>query len=86
MGKMIVLILVIRHIIGTAYYLLAIWEMKYGVEETWIHASGIDEKEYNIKYLESFYWALSTVLVNGSKGDTPAETVFTLIILFMAIC
>ena len=37
------------------------------------------------RYCESFYWALATFLLVGSKGDTIYETVFCITILLVTI-
>lgn len=38
--------------------------------------AGIYDSEWHIRYSESFYWALATIMLVGSKGETFLETIF----------
>ena len=85
--KMIGLIIILCHVVGTAYHLLAQIEIELEIENyTWLDVAGIRNSGWNIRYSESFYWALATFLLVGSKGETFYETVFCITVLLMTIC
>jgi len=85
MAKMYVLVIVISHWVGTIYHLTAQIETFYGYEDTWLHNLDIYHENPYKRYLESFYWAVATFLLIGSKGDTSIETIYCIIILFITI-
>jgi len=47
---------------------------------------GIENEEWYVRYAESFYWALATFLLVGSKGDSFYETLFAIAVLLVTIC
>ena len=83
---MIGLIIGLCHFFGTAYYILGDIELSYEVEGNWISELCIVEGAWYVKYFESFYWALATFLLVGSKGFTIYETIFVINVLLITIC
>ena len=55
------------------------------MENTWLHNLGKFDYDPLSRYIESFYWALGTFLLIGSKGDTFAEQFYCLFILLCTI-
>lgn len=56
-----------------------------GITDTWLHNINKFENGIADKYFESFYWAIATFLLVGSKGDTFAETIYCIITLVITI-
>ena len=83
---MIGLIIALCHVFGTLYYLLAKIEIELNVRGNWLEVLNLIEAEWYENYIESFYWALATFLLVGSKGDTSIETVFCICVLLVTIC
>jgi len=50
-----------------------------------LHKAGKFDASSRDRYIESFYWSLATFLLVGSKGDTPAETIYCIIILMITV-
>jgi len=57
----------------------------FGIEETWLHVNNIWDSPIYKRYTEGFYWAISTFLLVGSKGETFLETVYCIIMLVITI-
>jgi hypothetical protein len=46
---------------------------------------GKHDAEWFERYLEGFYWALATIMLIGSKGDTLIETAYCIVSLLSTI-
>lgn len=73
------------------YYFLAIMErevLDYGdnnwVDKLFIENSELDRTPFTL-YVESFYWALATIMLVGSKGTTYFETIFCICTLLCTV-
>lgn len=69
------------HIVGTLYHTLAVIEENLWDEtDNWMRVGNPEDplydKEWYIRYSESFYWSLATIMLVGSKGETFLETIF----------
>ena len=84
--KMTLLIFVLCHWTSSIYHFLAQVENElFGIEETWLHVHNIWDSPIYKRYTEGFYWAISTFLLVGSKGETFLETVYCIIMLVITI-
>ena len=57
-----------------------------GIKGNWLEILNLEEEEWWVRYTESFYWALATFLLVGSKGETFYETVYCICVLLVTIC
>ncbi|KRX10867.1 Cyclic nucleotide-binding protein [Pseudocohnilembus persalinus] len=86
LSKLLCNSILICHVVGTLYFFLAVLEIKYDQEEqAWIKVYDIENASTFKQYSESFYWALATVSLIGSKGETTAETVYCIFVLSCTI-
>lgn len=75
------------HIVGCLYYSLAYVEIEYlGMEEeNWVTLGGFDNADPFKLYTESYYWALATVALIGTKGTTLLETIYCIFTLLWTV-
>jgi len=55
-------------------------------QPTWLHNMNKFDSDWQVRYVESFYWSIATFLLVGSKGDSFPETVFCIFILLITVC
>ena len=46
----------------------------------------LTDETWYVRYIESFYWALATFLLIGSKGYTFYESFYCVIVLLVSLC
>ncbi|KRW99582.1 Cyclic nucleotide-binding protein [Pseudocohnilembus persalinus] len=84
--KLILQTVITCHIVGTLYHTLAIVEKNLlDLDDNWLDTQGIYDEEWHIRYMESFYWAIATIMLIGTKGQTFLETIFCCITLLITV-
>ncbi|KRW99724.1 Cyclic nucleotide-binding protein [Pseudocohnilembus persalinus] len=84
--KLMCTALALCHFVGTAYYFLAFCESYYlDYTDTWVDVIDFWDKPPHVKYIESYYWALATMTLIGTKGSTVIETTFCICVLTCTI-
>ena len=78
------LIIILCHWTGNIYNFIANLENMYG-SSSWLHVVNKFDSEWQVRYIEGFYWGIATFLLVGSKGDTFVETVFCIVVLLITI-
>lgn len=48
----------------------------FDIDNNWLSVKEIFDSDWHIRYIQSFYWALATIMLVGSSGETFAETIF----------
>ncbi|KRX08143.1 Cyclic nucleotide-binding protein [Pseudocohnilembus persalinus] len=78
--------LMLCHIVGSLYFFLAVIEQEqFDSENTWVQELNLESSPVRHQYIESYYWALATMTLIGTKGSTEIETAFCIIMLSWTI-
>lgn len=46
---------------------------------------GVYDEHWSLRYAESFYWSLATIMLVGSKGETLLEIIFCCLTLLTTV-
>jgi hypothetical protein len=57
----------------------------WNIEDNWLKIEGILEKTWYESYMISFYWALATMMLIGTRGYNFYETSFTTITVLLTV-
>ncbi|KAL4473721.1 hypothetical protein ABPG74_022585 [Tetrahymena malaccensis] len=83
--KLVFLIAVVCHVFSLFWYGLAIMEINYGRNDTWLNAKHLVDESTWVKYVYSFYFLSVTMITVGYGDITPQnyiEAIFTILIMF----
>ncbi|KAH7485051.1 Cyclic nucleotide-gated channel cone photoreceptor subunit alpha [Phytophthora ramorum] len=86
--KLVVILVLVAHYVGCVFFGLSEHECKR-VERCWInHDTVLSEHNYSLSmlYAKSFYWAITTLLLAGSRDIVPRDTAATLWTGFTCLC
>ncbi|KRX11044.1 Cyclic nucleotide-binding protein [Pseudocohnilembus persalinus] len=75
------------HIIATLYYFCGKLQQIYGEEnnQNWIVLRNLQYSTPFTQYIQSFYWAIATIMLIGTQGETDIETVFAVLSLLVTV-
>lgn len=80
------LMICIAHWFACLWHLIAVYESETNAH-TWLKAAGIQDEEWNIRYIYSIYWAITTMVTVG-YGDitpiTPEEKLYAIFCMLLA--
>ena len=85
--KLMGLIFYIAHLSCCGWHYLASVEISYGVANTWLDLLNIRNAEWQVKYVNSLYYSIVTMVTVGYGDITPqntAEKIFAIIYIGMA--
>ncbi|KRX00497.1 Cyclic nucleotide-binding protein [Pseudocohnilembus persalinus] len=54
-------------------------------DNNWIVHSNLQDSPPFTQYIQSYYWAIATIMLIGTKGQTDIETVFTILSLLVTV-
>ncbi|KRX11048.1 Cyclic nucleotide-binding protein [Pseudocohnilembus persalinus] len=75
------------HIIATLYFFCGKLQQLYGEKDNnnWIAIHNLTESPPLTQYIQSFYWAIATIMLIGTQGETDIETVFAVLSLLVTV-
>lgn len=86
--KLLAQIFTIAHFFACFWNYLAFWEIKeLDSTNTWMHPLGIENKKWEIKYINSLYYSIVTMVTVGYGDISPQnyiEKAFSVIIIIIA--
>ncbi|KAK1942883.1 Cyclic nucleotide-gated cation channel [Phytophthora citrophthora] len=87
-AKLMIILVVVAHYVGCIFFWISEHECKH-VDNCWIaHDHMVHEYHHAVLVLygKSFYWALTTLLLVGSRESVPRDTLGTLWTGFTCLC
>lgn len=86
--KLMMQILIVAHYFGCFWNYLAQWEINnFNITNTWLHALEIQNEQWEIKYINSLYYSIVTMVTVGYGDISPHNTIekgFSIVIIMVA--
>ncbi|GMF15949.1 unnamed protein product [Phytophthora lilii] len=87
-AKLMIILVLVAHYVGCIFFLISVHECDH-VDNCWMtHDDLLHEYHHAVPmlYAKSFYWAITTLLLVGSRESVPRDTAGTLWTSFTCLC
>ena len=85
--KLISFIFFLAHWCACFFHLVAVYEKDEGYDQTWITNRNYQDEEWNILYIRSLYWSITTMITVGYGDIIPItwiEKIFAIVVMLLA--
>ena len=85
--KLISFIFFLAHWCACFFHLVAVYEKDEGYDATWITNRQYQDEEWNILYVRSLYWSITTMITVGYGDIIPItwiEKIFAIVVMLLA--